>query len=114
MIISSTVAQPKSGDIWLVRFHPSIGGELKKYRPAIIINSLEKFDPRFSLIIPLSTNLKQLNPAEIAVTHPSLDKPSLALCWYLITLDRSRLQTKLGTLEDQQFASIKRACDLLT
>ena len=32
------VPQPKRGEIWLVRFDPSIGAEIRKLRPAVVVN----------------------------------------------------------------------------
>lgn len=30
---------PKSGEIWLVNFDPTLGSEIKKVRPAIVVSS---------------------------------------------------------------------------
>lgn len=32
-------AAPKRGDFWLVRFDPTLGAEIKKTRPALVISS---------------------------------------------------------------------------
>lgn len=34
-----TVDSPKRGEIWLVRFDPSVGDEIKKERPAVVLSS---------------------------------------------------------------------------
>jgi mRNA interferase MazF len=31
--------RPKRGEIWLVDFEPTIGSEIKKIRPALVISS---------------------------------------------------------------------------
>ncbi|MFI5455521.1 MAG: type II toxin-antitoxin system PemK/MazF family toxin [Isosphaerales bacterium] len=34
----ASVPQPKRGEIWQVRFDPSIGAEIRKQRPAVVMN----------------------------------------------------------------------------
>jgi mRNA interferase MazF len=40
-VTSSTTSaeMPKRGDIWLVNFDPTVGAEIKKVRPAVVISS---------------------------------------------------------------------------
>ena len=90
-----------TGDIFLVRFHPSYGAEFQKYRPAVVVSSIvTTIDPRFVLIAPLSTNLKTATPDYEFVVKAGkvLEKDSLLLCWYLWTIDTRRLVKKLGVL----------------
>ncbi|MFZ1721116.1 MAG: type II toxin-antitoxin system PemK/MazF family toxin [Microgenomates group bacterium] len=93
----------KTGDIYLVKFHPGYGTEFKKYRPAIVISGkINAIDTRFALIAPLTTNLKTKNPEqEIDISNVALEKKSLLLTWYLVTVDASRLVRKLGELSSK-------------
>ena len=95
-------AKINTGDIVLIKFHPGYGNEFKKYRPAVIMSeTITKIDPRFILIAPLTTNIKTEQPElELIIDNPSLDKKSLLLTWYQLTIDSSRLIRKLGTLSD--------------
>ncbi len=34
----TTVPTPKRGEVWLVRFDPSAGAEIRKVRPAVVVN----------------------------------------------------------------------------
>jgi mRNA interferase MazF len=34
----ATVPTPKRGKVWLVRFDPSAGAEIRKVRPAVVVN----------------------------------------------------------------------------
>ncbi len=99
-----------AGDIWLVRFHPSFGSELKKYRPALVIRSLASLDQRFVLVVPLTPALKKQNSFEVTIQHPALARKSLALCWYMRTIDVLRLQTKLGQMSADQLNEIIACC----
>ena len=97
-----------SGDVWLAKFHPSSANELKKYRPAVILNALTKYDKRFVLIVPLSSLLKKKSKADVLIHYEFLTKPSLVLCWHIRVLDRTALQSKLGSLDTKDFNIIKK------
>lgn len=98
------------GDIYLVRFHPSIGSALKRYRPAVIVSGIvNKIDGRFTLIAPLSTNTKKLNKDYefIVKSNESLEKDSVVLPWYLKTIDVVRLEKKLGALAKEDLTVLQ-------
>lgn len=99
----------QTGDIYLVRFHPSYGQELKRYRPAVIISSqINQIDPRFTLIAPLTTNTQKQNKKhELLIQNPSLEKNSLLLTWYLKTIDIVRLEKKIGRLSPSDIKKLK-------
>ncbi|MEK7458608.1 MAG: type II toxin-antitoxin system PemK/MazF family toxin [Patescibacteria group bacterium] len=89
------------GDVLLMKFHPGFGSELKKYRPALVINmATELADPRFVLVVPITTQApKRKHPLEIELKHcPFLTKKSFALLWYPMTLDAQRVQHVLGNI----------------
>jgi mRNA-degrading endonuclease toxin of MazEF toxin-antitoxin module len=97
----SPSSAPVVGDIFLVKFHPGYGSEFKKYRPAVVMTSTNSLiDGRFVTIAPLTTNARTNNPKfELLIKgNPTLAKDSLLLCWYLQTVDSSRIVKKLGKL----------------
>lgn len=98
-----------AGDIFLIRFHPSVGSELKKFRPGCIISEkVTTIDNRFVLIAPLTTHTKKMQAGEVQIKNPALDKPSLLLTWYLQTIDAQRLEKKLGQLTQTQLKKVSR------
>ena len=38
MTYMATVPTPKRGEVWLVRFDPSAGAEIRKVRPTVVVN----------------------------------------------------------------------------
>lgn len=46
---------PKRGEVWLVNFDPTVGDEIKKVRPAIVISSDSIGALRVKLVTPLTT-----------------------------------------------------------
>lgn len=57
------MAYPKKGEIYLVNFDPTIGHEVKKKRPAVIISNdiHNQFSPLVT-VAPLSSNINKVYP----------------------------------------------------
>ncbi len=60
---------PRRGDVWIVQCDPSIGGEIQKTRPAVIVSN----DTANALlnrvqVVPISSRVGTLYPAEATVT----------------------------------------------
>ena len=99
------MAEVKRGDIWLVNLDPTIGHEIKKSRPAIIIqNDLgNKYSP-ITIIAPLtSQNLDKIYPIEVLIKKgfSNLDKDSKALLNQIRAIDKKRLIKKLSKIENE-------------
>lgn len=100
----------KTGDIFLVRFHPAYGNEIKRFRPAVVVSSkANDFDERFISIAPLTTSNKILHPDfELNIKNPALEKPSVLLTWYIRTIDIKRLEAKIGQLKSTNINKMKK------
>ena len=98
----------KRGEVWWVNFDPSIGGEIRKKRPAIIIsnNAANKFLNRIQ-VIPLTSNIKKLYPSEAYVTIQG--KQSKALTDQITTVSKIRIFERYGTLPIKDLSNVERA-----
>ena len=91
----------KFGEIYLTKFHPEMGSEMGKYRPAVVINVIvNKIDEKLVMICPItSTTRKNNNKYELLLKKDEhLDKNSYMLLWYLRVIDVNRLEYKIGSV----------------
>ena len=96
------------GDVWWVNFEPSIGGEIRKKRPAIIIsnNASNKFLNRVQ-IMPITSNTERLFPSEAYVTVAG--KKGKAMADQLATVSKQRLSKRIGSVSDDEMKMVVEA-----
>ena len=97
------MAEVKRGDIWLVNLDPAVGHEIKKSRPAVIIqNDLgNKYSP-ITIIAPItSQGIEKAYPIEVIV-----DKISKVLLNQIRAIDKRRLIKKLGKADYETMAKV--------
>jgi mRNA interferase MazF len=96
------------GDVWWVHFEPSIGGEIRKKRPAIIVsnNAANKFLNRVQ-VIPITSNTDRLFPSEAYVTVAG--KKGKAMADQLATVSKQRLTKRIGSISDDEMNMVAEA-----
>lgn len=108
-----TSIHPKTGDIFLADLDPVRGSEQGRERPVIIFQNpdLRKFTSTY-LCIPLTTNLSRMSlpgTCFIKKGDGGLSQDSVALCFQLRAIDKSRLIKKYGTLDNKTLNSLTNA-----
>ena len=84
------------GEVWLVNLDPTVGSEIQKTRPGLIISPLEMHDHlRTVLVAPMTTGSRR-TPFRIDVTFEG--KTGLILLDQIRTLDKTRLVRRLGAV----------------
>lgn len=84
------------GDIWLVNLDPTVGSEIRKARPCVVISPPEMHDHlRTAIVAPMTTGSRSA-PFRIPVTHGG--KHGLILLDQIRAIDKTRLISKLGVL----------------
>jgi len=96
------------GDVWWVNFEPSIGGEIRKKRPAIIVsnNAANKFLNRVQ-VIPITSNTERLFPSEAYVTVSG--NKGKAMADQLATVSTQRLSKRIGSVSDDEMKMVVEA-----
>ncbi len=98
----------KRGEVWWVNFDPSIGGEIQKKRPAVIISHdvSNRFLNRVQ-VVPLTTKTDRLYPSEAVVVFEG--KESKAMADQLATVSKERLFHCSGTLSPEDMQKVVEA-----
>ena len=102
----------KRGEIWLVDLDPTVGHEIRKLRPAVIIQNDygNKFSP-ITIVAPItSQKIDKIYPFEVLLDNvKGLEKNSKAVLNQIRAVDMQRLIRKLGRLDSDQMVEINSA-----
>ena len=96
------------GEVWGVNFEPSIGGEIRKRRPAVIIsnNAANKYLTRVQ-VVPLTSKVDRLYPSEALVTLQG--RQNKVMADQLTTVSKGRLISRIGRLSRADIRQVERA-----
>jgi len=104
------------GEVYWVRFDPAEGGEIKKFRPAIIVsNNISNRILNRVQVVPVTSNTKKIYPGESLFTLKG--EEGKALCTQIRTVSKGRLGNKIGDLSVADVtdlnSALKNQLDLL-
>ena len=105
----------RRGDIYLVNFDPSIGSEVKKKRPALIISGNEaNRHLKTVMVIPFSSKVERVFPFEVFVKREScgLDMDSKLKIPQMRAVDKERLIRYIGTIGEDIIYETEKAIRL--
>ena len=86
----------KRGDIWLVNLDPTVGSEIQKVRPCVVISPAELHDHLRTAIVAPMTSQGFAAPFRVPVTHAGTK--GLIVLDQMRTVDKIRLAKKLGAV----------------
>lgn len=99
------------GQVWLVRFDPTVGDEISKVRPAVVMSIAAVGRLQLRIVVPITTGNAGLRRypwmMEISKTlQNGLDNDSFADCFQVKSLSENRFVTQLGVLTQAQIAQL--------
>ena len=84
------------GEVWLVTLDPSVGSEIRKTRPCVVVSPAETHDHLRTVIVAPMTTKSRGAPFRLGVTHGG--KKGLILLDQMRAVDKNRLAKKLGAV----------------
>ena len=87
------------GQIWLVSLDPTVGSEIRKTRPCVIISPSDLHDHLRTVIVAPMTTGSRAAPFRVPVTFQG--KTGLMLLDQIRTVDKSRLVKMAGFIADE-------------
>jgi mRNA interferase MazF len=104
----------KQSEIWLINLDPTIGAEIKKTRPAIVVNDNSLGKLPLKIIVPLTDWKEKYEMAPWMVyikpdTLNILSKQSAADCFQIRSISEERFIKRIGRISSSKLDEIKDA-----
>lgn len=100
----------KRAEVWWVNFDPSVGTEIRKRRPAIIVsNDAANLHLSRVTVIPVTSNTGRVYPSEAIITiveNSGVASESKAMADQLQTIDKSRIVAHMGRVSREDMLKI--------
>ncbi len=107
----------KRGEVWWVDLAEPVGSEPAFRRPVVIVQDDLLTDSLLGtvMVVPLTSNLRRglaIGNVEITAKQSKLPQPSVALVCQVMTVDKSLLADRVGTLPRRTMAEVDRGLRL--
>ena len=106
----------RRGEVYLVAFDPTVGSEIQRTRPALIIqNDIGNRHSPITIVAAITSQFEEsLYPTEVRITPPEggLTTPSVVLLNQIRSIDRRRLVRRLGSVRTETMERVNRAIQL--
>lgn len=108
----------KQSEIWLISLSPTVGAEIQKTRPAVIVNDNNLGRLPLKIVVPLTDWKERYEIAPwmiklIPDSQNKLKKASAADCFQVRSLSEKRFVKKLGKIDGHILNKIKTGLALV-
>jgi mRNA interferase MazF len=103
---------PKRGEIYWVNLDPTIGSEINKVRPALVVSndSGNEYSHRV-IVAPITSSVKKVYPFEVKLEIEKKD--GKVLLDQLRSVDKQRLSKKLTALDYETMQLVNKALKIV-
>ena len=113
MAQKANITVPRRGEVYLASFDPTMGAEIKKTRPALVVQNdiANRFSPIVIVAAITSQFEEPLYPTEVLVKAPEggLRGDSVVLLNQIRSIDKGRLVRRLGSFKSDTMGQVGRA-----
>ncbi len=107
-------SNPRRGEIYLTSLDPTLGHEIQKTRPALVIqNDVSNRLTRITIVAPITSTVRfPLNPVHVLIASDEstgLAVTSAALLNHIRAVDRRRLIKRLGAVDAKTVEGVEEA-----
>ena len=96
---------PQRGEVWWAALDPTLGSEISKTRPCVVITrDLINQYRRTVVIVPLSSSPSAHPPIRVSVNCGG--KPAVAVVDQIRSIAKERLQKRIGVLTEAEMEAI--------
>ena len=110
-------SHPRRGEVYLTALDPTIGREIKKTRPALVIqNDVSNRHSDITIVAPITSTVRfPMNPVHVLLStgkETGLVVPSVALFNQIRAVDRARLIKRLGAVDQETLDRVDEAIEI--
>lgn len=113
MAKATHLTYPHRGEVYLVNFDPTLGAEIKKTRPALILqNDIANRHSPITIVAAITSRFDEsLYPTEVLMraTEGGLTVDSVVLLNQIRSLDKQRLVRRLGVIKPATMEQVEQA-----
>ena len=108
----------KVGEIFWVNLDPTIGAEIKKRRPVVVLNGGHDKHLKLAIVVPVTAwnSYWEKNPFFVSLepdAKSGLKKKSVADCFQIRAVSHNRFAEKIGVLSNDELDQLKRSITLI-
>lgn len=102
----------KKGEIYWTNLNPTIGSEISKNRPAVLVsNDINNEYADTITVLPVTSNIQKIYPYEVFLKagEGNLENDSKVKANQIRTIDKRRLSEKIGKVSKAKMQEIEKA-----
>lgn len=108
----------KPGEIYVVNLDPTIGHEIKKRRPVVVLNEGHDKHLKLAIVVPVTawSSYWEKNPFFVSLepnTKSGLKKKSVVDCFQIRAVSHYRFAEKIGDISNNEIDRIKKSISLI-